>query len=160
VLRYALLLASLAVAALLLMPERADARIFLNKGVTGAHIGMTKAHVKANLGAPKRIKRRVSDFGPLVEYRYGRLKVVFADGGRRVTWLATTRKRERTGKGIGVGSARADVETLVPGVVCANLGTVGTCDVGDTDTAGSRITTFWLNDNDVVSRVQIYVVFE
>ena len=102
----------------------------------------------------------MNDFGPLVEYRYGHLKIVFADGGRRVTWLATTRKRERTGKGIGVGSKRADVETLVPGVVCANLGTTGTCSVGDTDTPGSRVTTYWLNDNDVVSRDQIYVVFD
>jgi len=44
--------------------------------------------------------------------------------------------------------------------VCTNLGTIGTCNVGDTDTPGSRVTTFWLNDNDVVRRVQIYVVFE
>ena len=72
--------------------------------------------------------------------------------------LATTRKRERTGKGIGVGSTRAEVETLVPGVACTNLGTIATCNVGDADIPGSRVTTFWLNENDVVPYRTFYKV--
>jgi hypothetical protein len=90
---------------------------------------MSQAAVRAKLGKPVRIVRSKNDFGPYTEFRY-RGYVVEFQGNSRATAVVTTRAREKTPRGIGVGSTWSQVRARVPHVRCEGTPTLGDCHVG------------------------------
>jgi hypothetical protein len=114
-------------------------------GIAGVSIGMTKAKVRSVLGKPKQVIRSQNPFGSYVRYQYTNLSIDFQGGGR-LSNVFTTRRRQRTPTGIGVGSTRKQVVDKVRGVNCSgNL-----CKVGKA-VPGKIVTTFYLLKNKVVA---------
>lgn len=112
------------------------AGIEIGVGMAGVEIGMTQGQVRNRLGKPRKSFKVQAAFGPgrLVLYRYPKLDVEFWRGAprtpsgskppdkrQRVASMVTTRKSERTSKGIGVGSTERQVKRNVAGVKCENL---------------------------------------
>jgi hypothetical protein len=113
---------SLALAAALVLPAAADARVVPQRGMKGVRLGMTAEQVRARLGTPTRAGTvRNPIIGPTRVYRYGATRVAFDGTSRRarVINLSTTSRRERLANGVGVGSTRAVVAVRVRGVKCA-----------------------------------------
>jgi hypothetical protein len=126
--RALILLVSLA-AALVVAAAPAGAAIVPQKGIAGAELRMTKAQVRAKLGAPKRIVHGKNDFGRYTNFVYARVTVLFQSGSR-VTAVRTNSPLERTAAGVGVGSSEAKVKSGVPGVKCATLSGARQCVIG------------------------------
>ena len=147
-----LVLAGLAAAALALAAS-AGAVIHPGSSIAGVKLGMTKAEVRAELGEPARIIRQRNEFGPVTTFRYFRLWVTF-QGNREVTAVKTTRKKERTPRGVGVGSTRAQVKARVHRVKCP-LPTL--CEKGRL-VPGGRVTVFRLFKGRVTSVLVGFVI--
>jgi len=78
---------------------------------------MTKAQVRARLGAPPRRRAGKNEFGRYTAFIYPRVTLTF-QSGRRVTSLRTNSRLERTAQGVGVGSTVAQVRARVSGIRC------------------------------------------
>ena len=131
------LFASLVVVAASAAP--AGAVIHPGHSIAGVELGMTRAEVRAELGPPARVIRGRNVFGPYRTLRYFRLWVTF-QGEQAASAIKTTRLRERTPRGVGVKSTRAQLLANVRGVRCA---TRTLCEKGRL-TPGSRVTVFRL----------------
>lgn len=142
----AALLASLALAA------PAGAVLVVQQGMAGIRLGMTKAEVRAKLGPPVATKHGSNDFGTYTELRYSGLRVTF-QGNRTVTAISTSARRERTRRGIGVGSTKAAVRARVAGIRCER----GHCFVGKF-LPGHRVTDFFLRNGRVSSITVGFVI--
>jgi hypothetical protein len=120
---------ALAVVALLALPSPAGAAIVPQQGIAGARLQMTKAQVRAKLGAPKKTLEGKNDFGPYSTWVYPRVTINF-QGRKKVTSMQTLSPLERTASGVGVGSTEARVKAKVQGAKCTT--TVGSrqCIVG------------------------------
>lgn len=123
----------------LLAAQSAAATIRPQHGMSGVVLGMTKAQVRARLGAPVG-----SGDGRLY---YARVWVGFRLG--RVAEVTTTRSTERTASGIGVDSSEADVRRVYPSVVCAPSGGFRRCRLGRGD-PGTRATDFLMGHGHVL----------
>ena len=117
------------IAAALLVAAPAGAAIVPQKGIAGVDVRMTKAKVRAKLGAPKRIVNGKNDFGRYTTFVYPRVTVLF-QGGTKVTAVRTMSALERTATGVGVGATEAKVKAGVPGVKCATVNGARQCVVG------------------------------
>lgn len=148
----ALVLAAVAAAAVVLAAPAA-AVIHPGQSIAGVELGMTKGEVRAELGQPAQVLRQRNAFGPVTTFRYFRLRVTF-QGDRNVTAVKTTRKRERTPRGVGVGSTKAQLLARVRGVRCA---THTLCEKGRL-VPGTRITVFRLFDGRVTSVLVGFVI--
>jgi hypothetical protein len=128
------------------------------QGMAGIRLGMSQAQVRAVLGEPLRVLRGTNDFGPYTELRYPfRLRVAF-QGNESVTAIETKGHRERTRRGVGVGSTEAQVEAGVPRVRCETFpGGYRTCYVGSYE-PGMRVTDFQIRDGRVVRVVVALVI--
>jgi hypothetical protein len=140
-------------AAALAVAAPAGAVIHPGSSIAGVKLGMTKAEVRTKLGQPDRIVRQRNEFGPVTTFRYFRLWVTF-QGNREVTAVKTTRRKERTPRGIGVGSTRAQVKARVRGVKCPEP-TI--CEKGRL-VPGSRVTVFRLFKGRVTSVLVGFVI--
>ena len=112
----ALSVLALAVAALV-VPRSAGATIVPQKSIAGVALQMTKAQVRAKLGAPPNVVNGKNDFGPYSTWTYPRVTVSF-QGRKKVSALRTTSTLERTSTGVGVGSTEARVKARVRNVKC------------------------------------------
>jgi hypothetical protein len=137
------LLAALACAAV------AAAAIVPQRGIAGVRLGMTKAQVRATLGAPRSAVHGSNEFGSFTIFRYRGLRVTF-QGNRTVTDVFTTRAGERTARGVGVGSTVAQVRAKVAGVRCRTESGFRHCFVGQF-LPGRRITDFRIKTGHVTS---------
>jgi outer membrane protein assembly factor BamE (lipoprotein component of BamABCDE complex) len=147
----------LLLAAALVFASAAGATIVPQKGIAGVRIGMSKAKVRSVLGRPTSVKHGSNDFGRYTIFKYSGLKVNF-QGNATVTGISTTRRAERTARGVGVGSSEAQVKAKVTGVKCRTDAGFRHCYVGSLG-AGQRVTDFSIK-NGRVSRVDVGVVID
>ena len=145
-----------ALVAALALTSAAPARIVVQRSIAGAKIGMTKAQVRATLGAPTRTKSGTNIFGRWTEFFYPRVQITF-QSGPRVTALRTGSRLERTVRGIGVGSTERQVRTRVAGVRCRTDGGYRHCWVGSF-LPGKVVTDFHLERGRVIAVVVGYVL--
>src|SRR5438477_9010973 len=132
-------LAISAAGVIFLAAQSAAATIRPQYGMSRVVLGMTKAQVRARLGAP------VGSGGG--RFYYARVWVGFRLG--RVVEVTTTRSSERTASGIGVDSSEADVRGAYPSVVCAPFGGFRRCRLGS-GSPGTRATDFMLGHGHVL----------
>jgi hypothetical protein len=135
--------------ALLAFAAVASGAIVPQRGIAGVRLEMTKAQVRAVLGAPRRAVHGSNEFGSFTVYRYRGLRVTF-QGNRRVTDVFTTRRTERTARGVGVGSTEGQVRAKVAGVRCRTESGFRHCFVGRF-LPGRRITDFHIRRGRVTS---------
>jgi hypothetical protein len=133
------LLAISAAGITLLAAAPALATIRPQRGMSGVALGMTKAQVRARLGAP------VGTGGG--RFYYARVWVGFRLG--RVVEVTTTRSTERTASGIGVDSSESEVRRAFPSVSCGPFGGFRRCRLG-TGKPGTRATDFMLGHGRVL----------
>ena len=134
----------------------ASAAIVPQRGIAGVRLGMTKAQVRATLGAPAAAVHGSNDFGSYTSYRYRGLRVTF-QGNRRVTAVFTTRRTEQTAAGVGVGSTEGQVRAQVAGVRCRTESGFRHCFVGRF-LAGKRVTDFRIKRGHVTSVTVAFVL--
>ncbi len=131
--------------------------IQLDRAVSGARLNNTKAEVRAALGKPRKVIKRMSEFGPTTEFRYrGGLRVVFLSG--RVTLAGTTGLGDRTNRGVGVGSSERAVKNRVPGVSCETFEQTRICSRG-AEQPGERGTFFFIRHGRVV-RAEVAILID
>ena len=135
----------------------ASAAIVPQRGIAGVHLAMTKAQVRAVLGAPRRAVHGSNEFGSFTVYRYRGLRVTF-QGNRTVTSILTTRATERTAAGVGIGSTEGQVRAKVAGVRCRSESGFRHCFVGRF-LPGRRVTDFRIRRGHVTS-VQVAFVLD
>jgi hypothetical protein len=140
----------------LALSSTAAASIVVQRGIAGVDLGMTKAKVRARLGAPARIRRGSNEFGRFTEFVYPRVRVSF-QGNASVTALTTTSRLERTVRGVGVGSTEARVRARVAGVRCRTEFGFRHCFVGRF-LAGRRVTDFRIRRGRVTSVTVGFVI--
>ncbi|MDX6488014.1 MAG: hypothetical protein QOK13_629 [Gaiellaceae bacterium] len=147
-----LVLTAAAAAALFVAAAPARAAIVPQRSIAGVTLELTKAQVRAKLGAPPRVRHGRNDFGPWTRFVYPRVEVTF-QGGNAVTGLQTTSPKERTARGAHVGSTRAELLARVHGLKCET----GHCFLGSF-TAGKRVTDFFLHGGRVTRIVVGFVI--
>ena len=147
------LLLAAALAALAASAAPVGAVIHPGSSIAGVELGMTRAEVRAELGAPARVIRGRNEFGTYRIFRYFRLWVTF-QGERTATAIKTTRTRERTPRGVGVRSTRAQVLARVRNVRCR---TRTLCEAGRLE-PGGRVTVFRLFRGRVTSVLVGFVI--
>jgi hypothetical protein len=148
--RVIVIAAAAAVAATFVGP--ATGRVVIQQGIAGIKLQDSRDHVRDVLGKPRGVKYGRNLVGRYVEYRYPGLLVRF-QGLKSVTMISTTRTSERTGKGIGVGSPKAQVKRI-QGMHCRVAFGSSYCYVGALR-KGRRSTLFFLNDQGRVDRVAV-----
>jgi hypothetical protein len=151
----------LALALLAVSGAPAHAKIVPQEGMKGMRLGMSVRAVRDHLGAPDRIIFRNDEIqGRIRIYAYGLTRASFSPGAdARVNTISTTSRHERTSRGIGVGSARAEVARKVPGVRCRVEFGTDHCYVGSFD-PGRRVTDFLFGASGRVRRVTIGFVID
>ena len=103
----------------------ASARIVVNRGMFGVKLGDTMKQVRHTLGNPVDVFGRGSD-RTFWDYPGRRLTVAFrGKHSPRLLFLDTTNPKQRTGKGLGVGSSEQAVKRAFPGVQCSPSAPVG-----------------------------------
>jgi hypothetical protein len=142
---------------LLTSAAAASAAIVPQRGIAGVRLAMTRAQVRAVLGAPAAVAHGSNDFGSFTVYRYRGLRVTF-QGNRTVTAILATRASERTAAGVGVGSTEGQVRAKVAGVRCRTESGFRHCFVGRF-LAGRRVTDFRIKRGHVTS-VQVAFVLD
>lgn len=145
------------VAAALLSAPAAEAVIQLDRAVSGARLGNSKAEVRTALGKPRRVIHRDGLFGPTTEFRYrGGIRVIFLNG--RATLAGTRGPGDRTNRGVGVGSSERAVENKVPGVTCETFEGTRICSRG-AEQPGERGTFFFLRGGRV-TRAEVAILID
>ena len=142
----------------------ARATIFLQRSIAGVRIGMTKSQVRTVLGKPGYVKRgrtpavKIRDrngrlaLGYYTEYRWPGLRVVFT-GDRTVTSISTTRRSQRTPRGLGVGTTKQELKARVAGLHCRVVLGSNYCYLG-TLKYHTRTTVFYI-ESGRVSRIEV-----
>ena len=148
--------AALVTGALVAAPA-ASGLIVVQQGIRSVELEMTRAQVRAKLGAPVKVNRGTNEFGPWVEFVYSGLRVNF-QGGRTVTAVSTAAHSQRTAGGVGPGSTEARVRARIRGVRCRTEFGSRHCWVGRF-LPGRRVTDFFIR-NGRVTRVTVGFVID
>ena len=148
-----LLIVSLVLFACVFAVSTAEARIVPQRSIAGVELEMTKRAVRSVLGDPRRVIHGTNEFGRYTVFRYYRLSVTF-QGDAAVTAVETNRLRERTVRGAGVGSTRAELRARVAALKCRPR----FCFKG-AFLPGRRVTVFRFCDG-IVTRIEIGFVID
>lgn len=140
----------------LVLPSISTAVIVPQKSIAGAAIGMTEKQVRAELGAPSRVRKGSNDFGPWRQLVYHRVLVTF-QGWNTVSSLRTTLYAQRTSAGLGVSSTLAAVRAKLKGEICRYEFGTHHCWIGRWE-AGRIVTDFTFKRNRVNSIVVARVI--
>jgi hypothetical protein len=133
-------LAAVAAAAVLVTTAAdATATIVPQRGMSGVVLGMTKAQVRARLGAP------VGTGGG--RWYYARVWVGFRAG--RATEITTTRSTERTRGGLGVDSTESALRASYLGLTCTSAPPFRRCRLGS-GAPRTRVTDFMVGHGRVL----------
>ncbi len=127
----------------------AEASFEPQKSLAGVSLQMTREQVERTLGEGLIVvdgPRTPSSFSIF----YPKLHVYFVRG--KVKTVSTTRRSERTGTNVGVGSTMAQVMNEVPGSSCPPRYGFTLCKVGGLR-QGDVGSYFWINDAGRVSRL-------
>ncbi len=138
-----------AVTVALVLAPVAAAKIVVRESIAGVKLGMTAAQVRAALGKPHHITYRPDQIeGSVKIFDYGATDVVLTRGPTaQVLRVKTTTRRERTSKGIGVGSTRAAIKRAYPAANCVDR----ICALGD----AAATTTFHLTTGGITHTVSL-----
>ena len=144
-------------------PKRKLPPIVVQSSIRGVWLGMDAKRVREVMR--KRPDKSRTDSHPIVQrtrtWRFGRLRVVF-DGVKsssRVISVSTTGRKDRTTRGVGVGSKEATVRRRVRGAKCRTEYGYRSCSVGKA-TAGQAMTDFAISRRGRVSRVTLARVLD
>jgi hypothetical protein len=141
---------------------RADAKIVPQRSIKGIKLGMSVREVRDALGAPDKIAfAKHPILGRVRVYAYGLTRASFdgSDRDAHVSAVSTTSRHERTSRGIGIGSVRAQVASEVPGVRCRVESGFDHCYLGSFN-PGTRVTDFRIAANGRVSGVVVGFVVD
>jgi hypothetical protein len=153
------LLALVGTTAALVLDGHAAGTIVAGQSIAGVKLGSTAAAVRRQLGAPRSIRSWRGALGSkVVRLHYPGLDVDVerVRGRQEVVAVITTRRRERTPQGIGVGSRLRILRKLLPRTRCSGSNEALVCWLGDPRVPGSRFTTFSLAAGRVV-RVSVAI---
>jgi hypothetical protein len=131
----------------------AAAKIVPGKSIAGVKLGMTQAEVTGVLGLPSVTQHGSNPFGPFTKFKYHRLTVTF-QGDATVTAVKTTRRKEKTAHGVGVGTSRAKLKKNVTKLHCLSK---KLCQKGKS-VPGARVTVFRLGHGRVTSVLVGFVI--
>jgi hypothetical protein len=95
----------------------ASAEIVPQQSIAKIELGMTRPEVRAVRGDPRSVEHGTNEFGQYTVFRYWKLRVTF-QGNAGATAVFTTRRRQVTSKGIGVGSTVTEIKTAYPNARC------------------------------------------
>ena len=132
-------------------------RLIPQVSIRGVSLGMTPAQTEAVLGRPDaRHKGRQPGIGATLTLTFGLVTVRF-DGVKpssEAVTITTTSRKERTARGVGVGSSEAIVRQRVPGVKCLEEYGYRHCVVG-VQKAGQVVTDFSIGGSGRVTRISL-----
>lgn len=140
-------------------PVAAGASVVPQRSIAGVKLNMTVPQVKKILGKPKS-DRAVPDEiqGTVRVLNYGLTQVTVGAQSGTVQGITTSSRKQRTSKGVGVGSTRATVAAKVPKVKCRSDFGFPRCLVGE-ELAGRTVTVFALSKAGKVARITLgYVI--
>jgi hypothetical protein len=137
----------------------ASARIVPQRSIKGVRLASSERDVRKRLGRPAHtVTRKYELMGKARLLDYGNTSILVRAASSRVVSITTTSRRERTSRGVGVGSTRAAVRSKVRGARCRNERGYDHCWVGIW-VPGRRITDFALSKRGRVTRVTVgYVI--
>lgn len=136
----------------------APSAIVPGKGIRDAKLGMTQVQVRHMLGKPVTVVRGRNDFGPFTTLRFRGYSATFQPT-TRLSFISTTSPRERTGRGVGVGSSFERLQRSHPSVTCdATAPATGSCWLGVWK-PGRRVTVFSF-DKGLIVRVGVGTVLD
>jgi len=129
------------------------------KGMAGVRLDMTQAQMRAVLGEPTSVRQGFNDFGGYTQFLYPHATTITFQGNQHVTGISTRSRRERTARGVGVGSTENDVVSKVTHSRCDTIANVRTCHVGKFE-PGRRVTVFLMSRRGHVSTVTVGFVVD
>jgi len=146
---------ALAATAALAFVGAAQASVVTQKSIRGIALSDSLRKVHDKLGKPDATAYYKSEIlGKVRSDRFG-LTTVRYDGtgtSAKVVQVDTRSPKERTAKGIGLGSTRAEALAKVPGLSCEDSPLA--CSIGEF-VAGAKVTTFYFNEKGVVREISI-----
>ncbi|MEX2193877.1 MAG: hypothetical protein WD844_01205 [Thermoleophilaceae bacterium] len=141
------------------LPAAASATIFPQKSIAGIRLGISEEQVRDRLGEPSQTIRESNEFGPYIELVYRRTRLrVRLQGEEQVTFVTTSSRRERTRRGIRVGSHERSLRRNVRGVRCSSFMRFRNCAVGREE-PGRTVTSFVIR-RDRVARISLGIVID
>lgn len=149
--RRLLLLAILALAAALLAPLAANARVVPHKSIGQVRLGLSESKLRDRISQPDRVVRTTGIISglPTTIWELKGLEIEF-EGANTVTKITTTRVFERTKKGVGVGTPKRLVRKLHPAFRCGK-GKTTTCRLSRNTKKVSKGTWFEIANGRVAS---------
>ena len=158
------LVAVLAVALVALLAPSAEAVLVPQKSIMGVKLGQTRQQVIDRLGEPdKTVKKSHPLGGSYFELRYGRTSFLAwrdVEGALGTVFAMVTKSaKERTEDNVGVGSSEKKLRDRVKGVSCETESRRRFCMIGALR-PGKVVTTFWLNSERRIYRIQISYVID
>ncbi|HEY5142710.1 MAG TPA: hypothetical protein VII98_04360 [Solirubrobacteraceae bacterium] len=132
-------------------------RLIPQVSIRGVALGMTPAQVQAVLGRPDaRVKGKQPGIGATLTLTFGLVTVRFdgVQSSAEAVTITTTSHRERTARGVGVGSSEATVRQRVAGARCLEEFGYRHCVVG-VQKAGQIVTDFSIGGAGRVTRISL-----